>query len=138
MAPAARTPARASPQVWGTGLASSRRTWRTTTSSRRVATRAAFPPVSSPPATTRWTPPTRNLKVGVNFFFNKNLNHLNVELAANHGQSTYGPSNITAATAGYVPTSLDPVTATGSRRPFTNSLANPAFKSLLMHWNVLF
>jgi len=84
------------------------------------------------------TADSRNLKVGVNFFFNKNLNHLNVELAANHGQSAYGPSNITAATAGYVPTSLDPVTATGPRRPFTNSLANPAFKSLLMHWNVLF
>jgi hypothetical protein len=81
---------------------------------------------------------SRNLKIGVNFFFNKNLNHLAVELAANHGQSAYGPSSITAAAAGYVPTSLDPVTATGARRPFTNSLANPAFRSLLVHWNVVF
>jgi len=37
-----------------------------------------------------------------------------------------------------VPTSLDPVNATGPRWPFTNSLANPAFKSLLVHWNMLF
>lgn len=81
---------------------------------------------------------SRNFKAGVNFFFDKNLNHLNVELGANHGQSAYGPSSITAATAGYVPTSLDPLTATGPRRPFTSSLANPAFKSLLVHWNMLF
>jgi hypothetical protein len=39
---------------------------------------------------------------------------------------------------GYVPTSLDPVTATGPRRAFTNGLANRAFKSLLVHWNVFF
>ena len=84
------------------------------------------------------TADSRNLKLGVNFFFNKNLNHLNVEFAANHGQSAYGPSSITGATAGYVPTSLDPVNGTGPRRPFTNSLANRAFKSLLVHWNVLF
>ncbi len=84
------------------------------------------------------TADSRNFKAGVNFFFNKNVNHLNVEFAANHGQSAYGPSTITAATAGYVPTSLDPLAATGPRRPFTNSLANPAFKSLLVHWNVLF
>jgi hypothetical protein len=81
---------------------------------------------------------SRNLKIGVNFFFNKNLNHLAVELAANHGQSAYGPSSFTASAAGYVPTSLDPVAATGPRRPFTNSLANPAFRSLLVHWNVVF
>jgi hypothetical protein len=81
---------------------------------------------------------SRNLKVGVNLFFNKNLNHLAVELAANHGQSAYGPSSITAAAAGYVPTSLDPIAATGPRRPFTNRLVNPAFKSLLVHWNVVF
>jgi len=52
--------------------------------------------------------------------------------------AAYGPSSITAATAGYVPASLDPLTATGPRRVFTNSLTNPAFKSLLVHWNVLF
>jgi len=81
---------------------------------------------------------SRECKAGVNFFFNKNLNHINVELSDNHGQSAYGPSSITAATAGYVPASLDPLTATGPRRVFTNSLTNPAFKSLLVHWNVLF
>jgi hypothetical protein len=84
------------------------------------------------------TADSRNLKVGLNFFFNKNLNHLNVEYGVNHGLSAYGPSSITTAAAGYVPTSLDPLTATGPRRPFTNSLANPAFRSLLVHWNVLF
>jgi hypothetical protein len=84
------------------------------------------------------TADSRNFKAGVNLFFNKNLNHLNVEFSDNHGQSAYGPSSITAATAGYVPTSLDPVTAGGPRRAFNNSLANLAFKSLLMHWNVLF
>jgi len=81
---------------------------------------------------------SRNFKAGLNFFFNKNYNHLNVEFASNHGQSAYGPSSITAATAGYVPASLDPATATGPRRPFTNSLVNPAFKSLVVHWNLLF
>jgi len=81
---------------------------------------------------------SRNLKAGVNLFFNKNLNHLNVEFGVNHGLSAYGPSSVTAAAAGYVPTSLDPLTATGPRRQFTNTLANPAFKSLLVHWNVLF
>ncbi|MFL5309135.1 MAG: hypothetical protein ACJ79H_01645 [Myxococcales bacterium] len=84
------------------------------------------------------TADSRNFKAGVNVFFSKNLNHLNVELSDNHGQSAYGPSSITAATAGYVPASVDPLGATGPRRAFTNTLANPAFKSLLVHWNVLF
>ena len=84
------------------------------------------------------TADSRNFKAGVNIFFNKNLNHLNVEFSNNHGQSAYGPSSITAATAGYVPTSLDPLTPTGPRRAFTTALANPAFKSVLVHWNVLF
>ena len=81
---------------------------------------------------------SRNLKAGVNFFFNKNQNHLNVEFGVNHGLSAYGPSSVTAAAAGYLPSSLDPLTATGPRRQFSNALANPAFKSLLVHWNVLF
>jgi Phosphate-selective porin O and P len=79
---------------------------------------------------------SRNLKAGVNLFFNKNLNHLNLEFGNNHGLSAYGPSSITAATAGYVPTSLDPLTTAGPRRVFTNSLANQAFKSLLVQWTV--
>jgi hypothetical protein len=79
---------------------------------------------------------SRNFKVGVNLFFNKNLNHLNIELGNNHGLSAYGPSSITTTAAGYTPTSLDPLTSGGTRRAFTNSLANPAFTSLLVQWTV--
>jgi len=69
---------------------------------------------------------SRNAKVGVNFFFNKNFNHLNVELGINHGQSAYGPQSITTAGAGYVPKGI------------TTLLTTPAQLSLLLHWNVLF
>jgi len=79
---------------------------------------------------------SRNFKAGVSLFFNKNANHLNIEFGDNHGLSAYGPSSITAATAGYVPASLDPVAPRGPRRAFTNSLANPAFKSLLVQWTL--
>jgi hypothetical protein len=79
---------------------------------------------------------SRNFKAGLNFFFNKNLNHLNVEFGINHGLSIYGPSAITPATAGYTPASLDPATPGGPRRAFTNSLANPNFKSLVVQWTV--
>jgi hypothetical protein len=79
---------------------------------------------------------SRNFKAGVNLFFNKNLNHLNIELGTNHGQSAYGPSSITATAAGYTPTSLDPLNPGGPRRAFTNSLANPAFTSLLVQWTL--
>jgi hypothetical protein len=80
---------------------------------------------------------SRNIKAGLNFFFNKNLNHLNIEFQANHGLSAYGPANV-AATAGYVPLALDPVTPGGLRRAFNANLRNPAFWSVLLHWNVLF
>jgi hypothetical protein len=79
---------------------------------------------------------SRNFKAGVNLFFNKNLNHINIEFGNNHGLSAYGPSTITAAGAGYVPTSLDPLTPGGPRRVFTNSLASPAFKSLVVQWTL--
>ena len=79
---------------------------------------------------------SRNLKAGVDLFFNKNLNHIQVEFGINHGLSAFGPSSISAATAGYVPTSLDPVAPGGPRRVFTNSLANPSFKSLVVQWTV--
>jgi hypothetical protein len=69
---------------------------------------------------------SRNAKAGVNFFFNRNFNHLNVELGINHGQSAYGPQSITTATAGYVPKGI------------TTFLRTPAQRSLLLHWNVLF
>jgi hypothetical protein len=79
---------------------------------------------------------SRNFKAGLNFFFNKSANHLNIEFSNNHGLSAYGPSGITTATAGYVPASLDPAVPGGARRAFTNSLANPAFKSLVAMWTV--
>jgi hypothetical protein len=79
---------------------------------------------------------SRNFKAGVNLFFNKNLNHLNVEFGDNHGLSAYGPSGITAATAGYVPASLDPLVPGGPRRAFTNSLATSSFKSLVVQWTI--
>jgi hypothetical protein len=42
------------------------------------------------------------------------------------------------ATAGYVPLALDPAAAGGTRRPYNTNLRNPAFWSVLVHWNVLF
>jgi hypothetical protein len=81
---------------------------------------------------------SRNIKAGLNFFFAKNANHLNIEFQSNHGQSSYGPASVTAATAGYVPLSLDPVLAGGPRRAFNANLINPAFWSVLLHWNVVF
>jgi hypothetical protein len=83
---------------------------------------------------------SRNFKAGLNFFFNKNLNHVNVEFQVNHGTATYGPQAISGANAAYVPLSLDPLTTGGPRRPLSSaiSLAQPAFKSLLVHWNYIF
>jgi hypothetical protein len=69
---------------------------------------------------------SRNAKVGANFFFNKNFNHVNVELGIDHGQSAYGPQSITTATAGYVPKGINTL------------LSTPAQRSVLVHWNVLF
>ncbi len=82
------------------------------------------------------TADSRNFKAGLNFFFNKNLNHLNLEFQVNHGVSAYGPQSITVANAGYFPpvqVNGVPVTAAG----ITN-LRVPSQKSLLLHWNVLF
>jgi hypothetical protein len=69
---------------------------------------------------------SRNWKAGLNFFFNKNLNHLNLEFQVNHGLSGYGPQSISVANAGYAPAGI------------TNSLRTPAQKSFLAHWAVLF
>jgi hypothetical protein len=69
---------------------------------------------------------SRNWKAGLNFFFNKNLNHLNLEFQVNHGLSAFGPQAITAANAGYVPAGIN------------TSLGTSAQKSFLAHWNVLF
>lgn len=81
---------------------------------------------------------SRNFKAGINYFVNKNLNHVNLEFQENHGQSGFGPGSITAANAGYVPLALDPAVAGGPRRAFSANLRNPAFWSILVHWNVLF
>jgi hypothetical protein len=72
------------------------------------------------------TADSRNFKAGLNFFFNKNLNHLNLEFQVNHGLSAFGPQSITAANAGYVPAGIN------------NTLRISAQKSFLAHWNVLF
>jgi len=69
---------------------------------------------------------SRNFKAGLNFFFNKNLNHLNLEFQSNHGVSSFGAQSITATNAGYVPAGI------------TNNLRVSAQKSFLAHWNVLF
>src|SRR5258708_31606695 len=68
---------------------------------------------------------SRNFKAGVALFFNKNLNHLNLEFGDNHGLSAYGPSAITTATAGYVPASLDPPGPGGPRRGLPQSPPDP-------------
>ena len=69
---------------------------------------------------------SRNVKAGLNFFFNKNLNHLNLEFQLNHGQSGFGPQSITVANAGYAPAGI------------TTNLRTPTQKSFLAHWNVIF
>ena len=83
---------------------------------------------------------SRNFKAGLNFFFNKNLNHLNIEVQVNHGTSAYGPQAIAAGNAAYTPLPLDPAVAGGPRRPLSAllSLSQPTFKSLLVHWNYVF
>jgi hypothetical protein len=72
------------------------------------------------------TADSRNFKAGLNFFFNKNLNHLNLEFQVNHGMSAFGPQSITAANAGYVPAGIN------------NTLRISSQKSFLAHWTVLF
>jgi hypothetical protein len=82
---------------------------------------------------------SRNFKAGLNFFFAKNTNHVNIEFGVNHGSSGYGPANV-ASSAGYSPLALDPATGQTARRPLSALLAlsQPAYKSLLVHWNFLF
>ena len=55
---------------------------------------------------------SRNFKVGLNFFFNKNFNHVNAEFTINHGQSKDAAANTT--------------------------LAAVNTKSFLLHWNNIF
>jgi hypothetical protein len=77
---------------------------------------------------------SRNWKAGLNFFFNKNLNHLNLEFQVNHGQSAYGPQSITAGTAGYAP----PLPGGGTAGAQNTNLRVQAQKSFLAHWALLF
>jgi hypothetical protein len=69
---------------------------------------------------------SRNWKGGLNFFFNKNLNHLNLEFQVNHGSSAFGPQAINAGNAGYAPAGIN------------TNLRVAAQKSFLVHWNALF
>ena len=62
---------------------------------------------------------SRNFRFGLNFFFDKSMNHLNLEYEASHGQPSYGQQSI-------------------ARPGRTTSLAAPYSKSLLLHWNVFF
>jgi hypothetical protein len=81
---------------------------------------------------------SRNFRAGVDFYLNKALNHFMVEFSVNHGQSSWGPQSITAATAGYVPLSLDPLTTGGPRRQINTLLSSPAQRSLLVQWAAVF
>ena len=86
---------------------------------------------------------SRNFKFGLNFFFNKNLNHLNLEFQVNHGVSAFGPQSMTGAAtnAGYFPALKYPngtVVPASTTADLRTSLRVEAQKSFLAHWNVLF
>jgi hypothetical protein len=74
---------------------------------------------------------SRNLRMGLDFYINKNQNHVMAEFSLNRGQSTWGPQAITAANAGYVP--FIPAGAQSAQ-----SLGRAAQKSLLLHWSAYF
>jgi hypothetical protein len=96
------------------------------------------PPTTGGFAATPDSADSRNFKAGLNYFVAKNTNHVNLEFQVNHGQSAFGPGSITGGNAGYVPLTLDPAVPNGPRRAFSANLRNPAYKSLLVHWNFLF
>jgi hypothetical protein len=77
------------------------------------------------------TADSRNFRAGVALYFNKSLHHLDLEFAMNRGQSTVGPTTITAATAGYAPR------VAPGEQPF-NSLGRSAAKTLVMQWTWIF
>jgi hypothetical protein len=79
---------------------------------------------------------SRNFRAGLDFYFNKTLNHLMIEFSSNHGQSGWGPQSITAATAGYVPVSN--TNPNGTHQPIDTVLSSPSYKSVLMQWAVVF
>ncbi|HTO98013.1 MAG TPA: hypothetical protein VMK66_13280 [Myxococcales bacterium] len=74
---------------------------------------------------------SRNTRMGLDFYINKNQNHVMLEFALNRGQSTWGPQAITAANAGYVP-------YIPAGQQSAQSLGRTAQKSLLLHWSAYF
>jgi len=94
--------------------------------------------VAGTAANTPHSADTREAKIGIAYFFNKNLNHMNLEFIESHGTSTYGAGAITAGNAGYAPLVFDPATPTGQRRGFNGNLRNPALWTVLYHWNFFF
>jgi hypothetical protein len=76
------------------------------------------------------TADSRNFRGGLKFYFNKSLNHVDLEFALNRGQSTVGPTSITAATAGYLPGGL-------STAALANLGRSPT-KTLVMQWTAIF
>lgn len=77
------------------------------------------------------TADSRNLRAGLDFYFQKSANHLMLEFSLNRGQSIFGAQSITVATAGYAPP-LKP-----GEQPLT-SLGHEASKSLVACWSFLF
>ncbi len=74
---------------------------------------------------------SRNLRLGLDFYINKNQNHVQAEFSFNRGQSSWGAQSITATAAGYVP-----YIAPGQQS--ATSLGRSAQKSLLIHWSAYF
>ncbi len=77
------------------------------------------------------TADSRNFRAGLVYYIDKSLQHLDMEFALNRGQSTVGPTSITAATAGFTPV------VPAGQLPF-NSLARSAAKTLVVQWTMIF
>jgi hypothetical protein len=74
---------------------------------------------------------SRNARFGLDFYINKNQNHIQAEFSLNRGQSAWGAQSVTATNAGYVP-----YIAPGQQS--ATSLGRTAQKSLLIHWSAYF
>jgi hypothetical protein len=77
---------------------------------------------------------SNNFRFGLNFFFAKNTNHLNLEFSLNNGQSAYGAQSVNYATSG---TAQPPSHATSNPNS-TVAGDNTTTKSILLHWNTIF
>lgn len=73
---------------------------------------------------------TREIRAGLDFFINKNLNHINFEFGVNHGQSSYGAQSVTP-----IPITM---ATTSAGTTLDTSLRKAATKSFLVHWNINF